>query len=196
MHACIFFNIKPIKPNITQVQKDTYDLKGAIPKIPRAQYCWSIFQDIQKYGGADFNIPAGRVTNWYCKATLDVSLGLPRFYSNEHPYTPVARGNWNRRKSLVVFPLTRPRRSATQILLRRASIHFVRYHFVYHSRILKSPVWCGYVSGVVSPFIRGLRPYQRFSKFPYFRKFCVFHALNIYRGEIKNCANWNHVLFN
>lgn len=57
------------------------------------QFCWNIFQDIQKYGEADFNILDGRMTNWYCKATLDVSLGLSRFYSNGHPYTPVARGN-------------------------------------------------------------------------------------------------------
>lgn len=62
---------------------------------------------------------------------------------------PSRRGNWNRRKSLVVFPPTRPRRSATQILLRRASIHFVRYHFVYHSRILKPLAWYGCVSSVV-----------------------------------------------
>jgi len=70
-------------------------------------------------------------------------------------YTPVAQGNWNRRKPLV-FPPTRSRRSATQILLRRASIHFVRYHFVYHSRILKSSVWCVHecVFSNVPPFAR------------------------------------------
>lgn len=125
-------------------------------KIPKTQYCWSIFQDIQKYDEADFNIPAGRMINWYCKATLDVSLDLPRFYSNGHPYTPVARGNWNQRKPLVVFPPTRSRRNATQILLRRASIHFVRYHFVYHSWILKSSVWCvrRYVFSIVPLFAR------------------------------------------
>jgi len=134
----------------------------------KTQYCRSIFQDIQKYGEADFNIPVDRMTNWYCKATLDVSLSLSRFYSNRHPYTPVARGNWNRRKPLVVFPPTRSRRSATQILLRRASIHFVRYHFVYHSRILKSSVWCicGCISSIVPPFARAST--LRLSKFPYF----------------------------
>ena len=53
----------------------------------------------------------------------------------------VARANWNRRKPLVTFPAAGRDEAATQILLRRAFIHFVRYHFVYHSRILKSP-WC------------------------------------------------------
>lgn len=62
-------------------------------RFQKMQFCWNIFQDIQKYGEADFNILGGRMTNWYCKATLDVSLGLSRFYSNGHPYTPVARGN-------------------------------------------------------------------------------------------------------
>lgn len=39
-----------------------------------------------------------------------------------------------------VLPAAGRDEAATQILLRRASIHFVRYHFVYHSRILKSPL--------------------------------------------------------
>lgn len=37
-----------------------------------------------------------------------------------------------------VLPAAGRDEAATQILLQRASIHFVRYHFVYHSRILKS----------------------------------------------------------
>lgn len=61
-------------------------------KIPKKRNFAGVFQDIQKYGEADFNILGGRMTNWYCKATLDVSLGLSRFYSNGHSYT-VARGN-------------------------------------------------------------------------------------------------------
>lgn len=133
------------------------------------------------------------MTNWYCKATLDVSLSLSRFYSNRHPYTPVARGNWNRRKPLVVFPPTRSRRSATQILLRRASIHFVRYHFVYHSRILKSSVWCvrGCISSIVPPFARASLTLQIsiFSQLTPFSNICR-DGINDYTVTYYDIHHW------